>query len=74
MYAIQEPCVGLIAGILSGVCQIRKTKDASSMYIDILIQQITFIAFGVAAYTILIVYLTPQTPNGQSTAMINIYK
>jgi hypothetical protein len=74
MYSIQEPCVGMIAGILAGVCQIRKSKNGANIYIDILIQQITFIAFGVAAYTILIIYLTPQNPNGQSAEMINIYK
>jgi hypothetical protein len=54
MYAIQEPIVGFIAGIMSAIAKARINNEKSNIVIDILIQQIIYIAFGSACYIILI--------------------
>jgi CHASE2 domain-containing sensor protein len=70
MYAMQEPIVGFIAGLLASVCRWRKSKTNINILIDVLIQQISLIAFGSACYIILIIYLTPNSPH----ASLVIYK
>jgi hypothetical protein len=54
MYAIQEPIVGFIVGVLSSIAKIRIDKEKANIVIDILAQQIIFIVFGSTCYWILI--------------------
>jgi hypothetical protein len=54
MYAIQEPIVGFIAGIMSSIAKIRISNEKSIVIVDILIQQIIYILFGSSCYIILI--------------------
>jgi hypothetical protein len=53
MYAVQEPAMGILAGIFSGWCTVRRDKN-SNILVDLIIQQFVCISFGVVAYTILI--------------------
>ncbi len=49
MYAIQEPCVGLIAGVIRGICYLRINKKSQSITLDLFVQQIFILLFCLVA-------------------------
>ncbi|MDR1991737.1 MAG: hypothetical protein LBP70_03350 [Mycoplasmataceae bacterium] len=57
MYAIQEPILGLISGLFASWCVYRRNNPKNSLWTDITIQQIIYIAFAACCYTILILWL-----------------
>jgi hypothetical protein len=74
MYAIQEPIVGFIAGVMSSFAKLRINRNKSSILIDVLIQQILFISFGATCYTFLIIWLNPSDNTQVQSNFYNIYK
>lgn len=60
MYAIQEPIVGLLSGLIAGWCRYRKNKEKISISLDIVLNQIIVIVFAVISYVALIVWLDPS--------------
>ena len=60
MYAIQEPIVGLISGLVAGLYRIRKNNIKSHITVDVIVNQILVIGFAVLSYVILIVWLNPS--------------
>lgn len=60
MYAIQEPIVGLLSGIIAGVCRIRLQKEKPRLTIDIIVNQILVIGFAVLTCVCLILWLNPS--------------
>jgi ECF transporter S component (folate family) len=58
MYAIQEPFLGLIAGLFASWCVYRRNNPKTRLGVDIVIQQIVYILFAVTCYTILIMWLS----------------
>lgn len=60
MYAIQEPIIGLLSGLIAGLCRYRKEKEKINFTIDVIINQIVVIAFAVISYVALIVWLDPS--------------
>lgn len=60
MYAIQEPIVGLLSGLIAGWCQFRKLKDKPNLALDVVINQILVIGFAVISYVTLIFWLDPS--------------
>lgn len=61
MYAIQEPIVGLISGLIAGWCRFRKSKESIHISIDIVIDQILIVGFAVLSWVILVVWLNPSS-------------
>ncbi|MBQ0045412.1 MAG: ECF transporter S component [Mycoplasma sp.] len=57
MYAIQEPIIGLISGLIAGLCRYRKDKIKRSISFDIVLSQIVVIVFAVISYVTLIVWV-----------------
>lgn len=49
MYAIQEPCVGLISGIIHGICYWRINQKNHNIIFDLLTQQIVLLVFCLTA-------------------------
>ena len=45
MYAIQEPIVGFMAGIISSVCALRLNKQKANPMYDIMVQQLMLMVF-----------------------------
>lgn len=74
MYAIQEPIVGFIAGIMSAITKLRINNEKSNIIIDILIQQIIYIVFGSTCYIILILWLNPSHAQGVDKTYYETYK
>ena len=60
LYAIQEPIIGLISGLVAGWCRFRKSREKLDITLDIFINQILVIGFAVLTYVILIVWLNPS--------------
>lgn len=78
MYAIQEPIVGLISGLVGGWCRFRQLNINKKFTLDIVIDQILVIGFAVLSYVILIVWLDPskhfQGHEEEFKQFYNIYK
>ncbi len=60
MYAIQEPVIGLLSGLVAGWCRYRKSRKDITISWDIIINQIFVIGFAILSYVILIVWLDPS--------------
>lgn len=60
MYAIQEPIVGLISGLVAGLCTFRKSHEKVHIVGDVIVNQILIIGFAVLTYVILIIWLDPS--------------
>jgi ECF transporter S component (folate family) len=58
MYAIQEPIIGLIAGLFASWCIYRQSKPKINIGVDIAIQQVVYLVFAAACYTIIVLWLT----------------
>ncbi len=78
MYALQEPFVGLISGLIAGWCRYRKEKEHIHISIDIIINQIMIIGFAVISWVTLLVWLNPsmhwQGHDEEYEQFYNIYK
>lgn len=74
MYAIQEPIVGFIAGLMSAVCKLRINNEKSNVIVDILIQQIIYIVFGSSCYIILILWLDSTHAQSVGSSYHEVYK
>lgn len=57
LYAIQEPIIGLVSGLISGWCRFRKSREKVNITWDIFLNQILIIGFAILTYVILIVWL-----------------
>jgi uncharacterized membrane protein len=60
MYAIQEPILGLIAGLFASWCVYRRNNPKTKLGVDIAIQQVVYIMFAVSCYVILIMWLSKE--------------
>lgn len=60
LYAIQEPIIGLLSGLVAGWCRFRKSREKINITLDIVINQIMVIGFAILTYVILIVWLNPS--------------
>lgn len=60
LYAIQEPIIGLVSGLVAGWCRFRKSRENLNITLDIVINQILVIGFAILTYVILIVWLNPS--------------
>lgn len=60
MYAIQEPIVGLISGLIAGLYRIRKNNIKSHITADVILNQILVIGFSILTYVVLLVWLDPE--------------
>ena len=60
MYAIQEPIIGFISGLIAGWCRYRKQTNNTKITWDVIINQIIVIAFAVLSLVILVVWLDPS--------------
>jgi len=77
MYAIQEPIVGLISGLVAGYVRFRKSKEIKNIWIDITISEIVTVGFTIASLVILLVWLSPQDIGHTKESYVkfyNIYK
>lgn len=59
MYALQEPVVGLVSGLIAGACCYRKLKDNPKITLDVIVNEILVLGFAILTYVILIVWLDP---------------
>ncbi len=57
MYAIQEPIVGMLAGIFQGICYLRITKNNRNLIYDLLFEQITIIVFSITSMLSLLLWV-----------------
>ncbi|MCQ3907556.1 MAG: hypothetical protein MJ219_02145 [Mycoplasmoidaceae bacterium] len=55
MYAIQEPIVGFISGLIAGVCCYRKLRTNPKITIDIILNEILILGFAALTYVVLLV-------------------
>ncbi|MCQ2748205.1 MAG: ECF transporter S component [Mycoplasmoidaceae bacterium] len=62
MYAIQEPIIGLLSGLVGSVCRIRKSSQTNKITIDIIINQVMVIGFAIISSFALIYWLDPSHP------------
>lgn len=77
MYAIQEPIVGLISGLIASFCQIRQNRNNGNIIPDIIINQILVLGFAVISYVTLIFWLNvnqPQEKYEQFKTFYEIYR
>jgi hypothetical protein len=74
MYAIEEPAMGILAGIFAGWATLRRDNPQVNILIDVVIQQIICIGFGVIAYTVLIMWLSPNVSTHYSSNVYKIYR
>lgn len=78
MYAIQEPIVGLLSGLIAGWCQFRKSKEHLHISLDVIVNQILMIGFAVISWVVLVVWLDPsihfQGHEEEYEQFYNIYK
>lgn len=74
MYSIQEPCIGVIAGIFAGIFRIRSKNTKTNVAVDIVLQQIIYILFSSICYVALIMWLSPVQENKMNISTINAYK
>lgn len=78
LYAIQEPIVGLLSGLIAGWCRYRKEKEHIHISIDIIIDQVFIVGFAVISWVILTVWLDPsihfQGHEEEYEMFYNIYK
>lgn len=57
LYAIQEPIVGFISGLIAGVYRSRKNNNQNNIVLDIIINQILIAGFAIVTYVILAKWL-----------------
>lgn len=78
MYAIQEPIVGLLSGLVAGWCTYRQHKEKTHLWVDILINQIAVVVFAVLSWVTLVVWLDPsiefQGHEQEFEQFYNVYK
>lgn len=74
MYSIQEPCVGIISGIFSGIYMLRNVKENNKIWIDVVFQQIIYIVFTVVCYVCLIMWLPEQKISKTDEILNKVYK
>lgn len=60
MYALQEPVVGLLSGLIAGWCRYRKLQEGQHIAIDIVINQVLVLTFAILSYVALLVWLDPS--------------
>lgn len=73
LYAIQEPIVGLISGLVAGYVRLRRSKEIKRLWIDITISEVVTIGFTVASLIILLLWLSPQDIGHTSEKYVNFY-
>lgn len=75
MYAIQEPIVGFISGLIGSIARLRKDKMNHVIY-DLIINQVVSCAFIVISFLFLIKWLAPyvETRNKSYISFYTIYK
>lgn len=61
MYAMQEPILCMLSGLVSGFCNLRKNSKMNSIWIDIIINQSLYFGFAITCFTILIIWLKPNS-------------
>lgn len=69
MYAIQEPIVGLLAGLMQGICQIRLNRKNPNVIYDIIATQISLVFFCVFSLVELLLWVDQG-----NIAYFNTYK
>lgn len=78
LYAIQEPIVGMIAGLIGSFYRYRKIKENKHITTDLVVSQLVVLLFGVATYVIILVWLRPdshfQGHDEQYEMFYNVYK
>lgn len=78
LYAIQEPIVGMIAGLIGSFYRYRKFKENKHITTDLVVSQLVVLLFGVVTYVIILVWLKPdshfQGHDEQYEAFYNVYK
>lgn len=78
LYAIQEPMVGLVSGLIGGIYRIRQSKANKSIYGDLIVSQIIVLLFAVATYVIILLWLNSNThfqgEDEEYEKFYNIYK
>lgn len=78
MYAIQEPIVALISGLIAGFYRWRRDKTNKKIATDIIISQVFTLGFVVFVYVILLVWLKPNAHfsgyKPEHIAFYNVYK
>lgn len=79
MYAIQEPCVAMIAGVFAGIAHMRISKTKASILTDVIITQLILICFATISYLVLISWISNpdiefKGDNGAGDSFYNVYK
>ena len=79
MYAIQEPVVGMISGLIGSIARLRKNKSINNhihIVYDLIINQIISLAFVTISFLFLIKWLNPylETRNKTYTSFYMIYQ
>jgi len=78
MYAIQEPIVAMLAGVIGSVYRIRKQNNNSKGVADLIVSQIAIVGFVVLSYLIILIYLNKDSQfsghKKEYEQFYNIYK
>jgi uncharacterized membrane protein len=74
MYAIQEPLVGLMAGLISSWCRYRRDKEKINIKVDVAIQQLFYLAFAVICYFTLINWVSSSKTDAYINKAFMIYR
>lgn len=78
LYAIQEPIVGCVAGLIGSFYRYRKQKENKHIMTDLVISQIVVLLFAVTTYVIIVIWLNPNThfqgSDAQYSLFYSIYK
>lgn len=72
MYAIQEPLIAMIAGIIGSLYRLRVNKIKNIIF-DIIVQQIIFTAFIITCFVCLLL-LTPKSNDNDWQHQYNAYR